>query len=81
MHLAWRWFTGLGFDQEIPHHSTLRIDCRTDFVSRTMSPFDCPMRLRGPARRGPWLLCKSLEQSGENPTPFLGAIRFVQFQR
>ena len=24
MHLAWRWFTGLGFDQEIPHHSTFR---------------------------------------------------------
>ena len=22
MRLAWRWFTGLGFDQEIPHHST-----------------------------------------------------------
>src|SRR5437016_9566771 len=22
MHLAWRWFTGLGFDQEIPHHSS-----------------------------------------------------------
>src|SRR5258707_380483 len=22
MDLAWRWFTGLGFDQEIPHHST-----------------------------------------------------------
>jgi transposase len=22
MLLAWRWFTGLGFDQEIPHHST-----------------------------------------------------------
>ena len=22
MHLAWRWFTGLGFDQEIPHHAT-----------------------------------------------------------
>ena len=22
MHLAWRGFTGLGFDQEIPHHST-----------------------------------------------------------
>jgi hypothetical protein len=20
MHWAWRWFTGLGFDQEIPHH-------------------------------------------------------------
>src|SRR2546425_6223060 len=22
MHLAWRWFTGLGFDQELPHDST-----------------------------------------------------------
>jgi transposase len=22
MHLAWRWFTGLSFAQEIPHHST-----------------------------------------------------------
>jgi hypothetical protein len=22
MHLAWRWFTGLSFDQEIPHHFT-----------------------------------------------------------
>src|SRR5437870_6789188 len=22
MHLAWRWFTGLSFDQETPHHST-----------------------------------------------------------
>ena len=22
MHLAWRWFTGLSFDEEIPHHST-----------------------------------------------------------
>jgi len=22
MHVAWRWFTGLSFDQEIPHHST-----------------------------------------------------------
>ncbi len=21
-HLAWRWFTGLSFDQEVPHHST-----------------------------------------------------------
>jgi hypothetical protein len=22
MHLAWRWLTGPGFEQEIPHHST-----------------------------------------------------------
>jgi Transposase domain (DUF772) len=22
MHMSWGWFTGLSFDQEIPHHST-----------------------------------------------------------
>jgi transposase len=22
MHLAWRWFTGLSLDKDIPHHST-----------------------------------------------------------
>jgi transposase len=22
MHLAWRWFTGLSSDQDVPHHST-----------------------------------------------------------
>ena len=22
MHLAWRWFTGLGFDEDVPQHST-----------------------------------------------------------
>jgi transposase len=22
MHVAWRWFTGLSLDQEIPHYST-----------------------------------------------------------
>jgi transposase len=26
MHLAWRWFTGLGFDQDIPQHSTFSSD-------------------------------------------------------
>ncbi|MGO9577407.1 MAG: transposase [Terriglobales bacterium] len=39
MHLAWRWFTGLGFDQEIPHNSgrdgttltTSRIAASKDF--------------------------------------------------
>jgi len=28
MHLAWRWFTGLGFDQEVPHHSNLTANIR-----------------------------------------------------
>jgi hypothetical protein len=23
MQLAWRWFTGLGFEHEVPHHSML----------------------------------------------------------
>jgi hypothetical protein len=27
MHLAWRWFTGLGFDQEIPHYSSCSSSC------------------------------------------------------
>src|SRR6202020_307537 len=31
MHLAWRWFTGLGFDQEIPHHSTFSKNRRGRF--------------------------------------------------
>ena len=28
MHLAWRWFTGLSFDQEVPHHSTCQEPAR-----------------------------------------------------
>ena len=35
MHLAWRWFTGLGFEQEIPHHSTFRRTGMGAFRSRT----------------------------------------------
>jgi transposase len=31
MHLAWRWFTGLGFDQESPHHSTFSKNRRGRF--------------------------------------------------
>jgi Transposase domain (DUF772) len=36
-HLAWRWFTGLGFDQEIPHHSTPQLplrSCNIQFVEQ-----------------------------------------------
>src|ERR1700691_2000848 len=29
MHLAWRWFTGLGFDQEIPSFDVLQEPART----------------------------------------------------
>lgn len=31
MHLAYRWFTGLGFDQEVPHHSTFSKNCHGRF--------------------------------------------------
>jgi transposase len=35
MHLAWRWFTGLGFDQEIPHQNLKRL---VRFLARTPQP-------------------------------------------
>src|SRR5580692_10793496 len=37
MHLAWRWFTGLGFDQEIPHHSTFSKNRHGAFRNRSCS--------------------------------------------
>ncbi len=32
MHLAWRWFTGLGFEEEVPHHSTFSKNRHERFV-------------------------------------------------
>ncbi len=42
MHLAWRWFTGLGFDQEIPHHSTFSKNRHGRFQESKLfeAPFD-----------------------------------------
>jgi transposase len=40
MHLAWRWFTGLGFDQEIPHHSTFSKNRHGRF--QESKPFEQP---------------------------------------
>src|SRR3979411_2129323 len=37
MHLAWRWFTGLGFDQEIPHHSPFSKNRQGGFRNRGCS--------------------------------------------
>ncbi|MBV9499086.1 MAG: transposase [Acidobacteriaceae bacterium] len=37
MHLAYRWFTGLGFDQEIPHHSTFSKNRHGRFKNRQSS--------------------------------------------
>src|ERR1700739_2170430 len=36
MHLAWRWFTGLSFDQEIPHHSTFSKNRHGRFQESTL---------------------------------------------
>src|SRR5919108_2590212 len=36
MHLAWRWFTGLSFDQEIPHHSTFSKNRHGRFQKSTL---------------------------------------------
>ena len=33
MHPAWRWFTGVGFDQEIPHHSTFSKNRHVEFFN------------------------------------------------
>ena len=48
MHLAWRWFTGLGFDQEIPHHSTFPRTGMGVFRNRNCSS-NCLSRLFGSA--------------------------------
>jgi transposase len=37
MHLAYRWFTGLGFDQEVPHHSTFSKNRHGRFRNRRSS--------------------------------------------
>jgi transposase len=36
MHLAWRWFTGLSFDQEIPHHSTFSMNPHGRFLESNL---------------------------------------------
>jgi transposase len=38
MHLAWRWFTGLSFDQEIPHHSTFSKNRHGRFLESNLFP-------------------------------------------
>src|ERR1700746_2881832 len=41
MHLAWRWFTGLGFDQEIPHHSSFSQNRHGRFEASYLFPQLC----------------------------------------
>jgi transposase len=36
MHLAWRWFTGLGFNHPIPHHSTLSMNRHGHFQEASL---------------------------------------------
>lgn len=51
MHLAWRWFTRLGFDQEIPHHSTFPRTGMDD--SRNRICFRSCLRRSSPAASKP----------------------------
>ena len=47
MHLAWRWFTGLGFDQEIPHHSTFPLSRTAGSLYRGFGSIQCCLGLAG----------------------------------
>jgi hypothetical protein len=65
MHLAWRWFTGLRFDEELPHHSTFRRTATA--VSTNQS---CPSSYSKKLWRDAWQLdwyvetsCRSMELS------------------
>jgi transposase len=56
MHLAWRWFTGLGFDQEVPHHS---------IFSKNRHGLCCLLRERSATRRpGGWTQVRRSGHSG-----------------
>ncbi len=65
MHLAWRWFTGLGFDQEIPHHSTFSKNRHGRFRSRSCSS-DCFTRSWHAVWKSDWCkgtTCRSMAVS------------------
>src|ERR1700727_3795789 len=55
MHLAWRWFTGLGFDQEIPHHFLLaglfRQESYPSYAQTELLGLPRPCTRDGPIRR------------------------------
>jgi len=58
MHLAWRWFTGQGFDQEIPHNSTFSQTDTNGFRNRSYSTscLNTPDTTYGNGESQQWLL-------------------------
>ena len=54
MHLAWRWFTGLGFDQEIPHHSTFSKNRHGRFEGHEVPVDSSSVRETNHFRRNPY---------------------------
>jgi hypothetical protein len=75
MHLAWRWFTGLGFDQESPHHSTFSKNRHGRFQESKLFEqlFEQIVRqcvgvgpVQGPAPIGGWQLRGSERGQGES---------------
>src|SRR5580700_7594393 len=51
MHLAWRWFTGLGFDEEVPHHSTFSKNRHGLWIRVFQRRVDVPPALQSPCLR------------------------------
>jgi hypothetical protein len=66
MHLAWRWFTGLGFDQEIPHHSTFSKNRRGQRQRRTSAIGALPESTG--SCYAPFFQAWGLSQSSERPS-------------
>ena len=64
MHLAWRWFTGLSFDQEIPHHST--------FPRTVMDAFRSPTSFSNSLKRL-WIAAWKLGWSRASTCPWMAA--------
>jgi len=77
MHLAWRWFTGLGFDQEIPHHSTFSKNRHGRFQESKLSS-SCLKRSSGSVWKWDWCrasTCRSMAASWKRMRPRRAAFR------
>jgi transposase len=71
MHLAWRWFTGLGFDQEIPHHSTFSKNRHGRFQESQLSS-SCSNRSCSSVWKWDWCtekICRSMAASWRRMPP------------
>ena len=64
MHLAWRWFTGLGFDEEVPHHSTFSKNGHGRFATPSrQSSASSARSIRSPRKKSSALRQRALVNS------------------